>query len=245
LCEIGKFSHLPGQEKCEFCDTDNAVVGSTTVAAGTNSKSGCVCPATKYKSQKTTTNDNFKCIDIPTGVNSIFDGLNLTNLALEPGFYRVSRQSTDILECQNEISCAGGRGAGVDLCAEGASGKLCSVCDEGYAHKIGLGDERICTKCEGSATATIIVLSLMFFLLIFFFSVHVWRAFHGLNKHDDGDILELVGEINQAAFDSMGAEGMIDNHLSQSTVDDIDEGETTTTLLEIEKIGNRQRKTTI
>jgi len=191
---MGKFSHLPGQEKCEFCDTDNAVIGSTTVAAGTNSKSGCICPATKYKSQKT--NDgNFKCIDTPSGVNSTFVGLNLTNLALEPGFYRVSRQSTDILECQNAITCAGGRGVGEHLCAEGAGGKLCSVCDDGYAQSIGLGEEKTCVKC---ATATIIVLSLIFALILLFFSVYIWRAFHEGGTELDEDENENEGDTPPA-----------------------------------------------
>jgi len=52
LCEIGKFSETAGSNECRFCSKEDAVVGSITKRAGSSSVDDCICPNSKYVSQR-------------------------------------------------------------------------------------------------------------------------------------------------------------------------------------------------
>lgn len=64
------------------------------------------------------------CDEVPTGARSAEDGgTTLETLELEPGYYRTSNKSHDVLECFQEAACKGGVDAADDgYCAEGYSG---------------------------------------------------------------------------------------------------------------------------
>jgi len=170
------------------------VIGSITERSGTTSKHNCICPQNKYKEiqpDKTT----FKCVDIPLGVNTTFLGLNRTNLFLQPGFYRVTKSSTEIMSCPNEDACVGGSGVGDGLCAEGTTGKLCSVCEVNYA-SFGVGETKTCVKCEGSATATIVIMVTIIAIVLFLSFNHIVREYRGLNTHmNDSEVSSLARTI--------------------------------------------------
>lgn len=64
------------------------------------------------------------CDEVPTGARSAEDGgTTLETLELEPGYYRTSNKSHNVLECFQEAACKGGvDAAGDGYCAEGYSG---------------------------------------------------------------------------------------------------------------------------
>ena len=97
-------------------------------------------------------------------------GMTTLLLKIEKGYWRTGADSLNILACQNEEHCLGGTDPN-NYCAEGYGGPLCSVCMDGYS-AVGAGEGLSCSKCEGSATATVVVgitvLLLLFSLIVRF-----------------------------------------------------------------------------
>lgn len=97
-------------------------------------------------------------------------GMTTSLLKIEKGYWRTSADSLNILACQNKEHCLGGTDPN-NYCAEGYGGPLCSVCMDGYS-AVGAGEGLSCSKCEGSATATVVVgitvLLLLFSLIVRF-----------------------------------------------------------------------------
>ncbi|GMH53804.1 hypothetical protein TrST_g8087 [Triparma strigata] len=151
VCEIGKFAEREGSVECKFCNTDEVIKGSITAECGTTSKSGCICPAGKYLNNETST-----CVTAPEGVKETVEGMNVTTMNLEKGFWRTESGSSDILMCLAEDHCLGGPNP-EEQCKEGHIGPLCAVCDDGYA-STGGGLTLKCNVCDGGdATQTIAI----------------------------------------------------------------------------------------
>jgi len=112
----------------KFCNTKAAVVGSTTKQAGSSSLDDCICPKSTFK--KVGGLEYPTCVDVPKGVNETIDALEKSNLFLEKGFYRVSNETLEILQCEMASACIGGEVVGEDLCEDGHTGKLCSVYED-------------------------------------------------------------------------------------------------------------------
>jgi hypothetical protein len=90
--------------------------------------------------------------------------MTVPTLSLKPGFWRSSATSKDVLPCLDQTHCKGGSNI-TDLCTEGYTGPLCAVCEPDYA-STGSGQTLTCTKCDGSALATIVAISTTFFVFI-------------------------------------------------------------------------------
>jgi len=175
LCEIGKFSEAAGSDECRFCNKEDAVVGSVTEEAGSKSVEDCVCPEKKYKRVEDV--DYPTCIDVPKGVSVEVSGMDRFTLVLEKGFYRVSESLLEILQCERD-ACAGGDVSGEEICEEGSGGKLCSVCESGYA-TVGIGPMKSCVACEGDKTATLAVFGGGGILVLIFAVWKAWKAYKG------------------------------------------------------------------
>lgn len=69
------------------------------------------------------------CDEVPAGARSVGDGgTTLETLELEPGYYRTSNKSHNVLECFREAACEGGIDATDDgYCADGYSGPCESI----------------------------------------------------------------------------------------------------------------------
>ncbi|GMH69242.1 hypothetical protein TrST_g1107 [Triparma strigata] len=151
VCEIGKFAESEGSVECKFCNTEEVVKGSITAESGTTSRSSCICPVRKYLNNETST-----CDTVPEGVKDTVEGMNVTTMNLEMGFWRTASDSSVILRCLAEDHCLGGPDP-EDQCKEGHTGPLCAVCEDGYA-STGSGLTLKCNVCEGGdATQTIAV----------------------------------------------------------------------------------------
>ena len=90
--------------------------------------------------------------------------MTVPTLSLEPGFWRSSETSKEVLPCLDKRHCKGGSNV-TDLCTEGYTGPLCAVCQPNYA-STGSGQTLTCSKCGGSAFATIAAISTTFFVII-------------------------------------------------------------------------------
>ena len=126
-CEVGKFAPGGGNTGCIFCDDHTVLKGSTTNGDGSTSEASCVCGEGEYADA-----DAGECIAVFEGLSSTVYGMNVTNMVLEPGYWRVSTASKEILVCLNKDHCVGGA-APSEFCAKGYVGPLCSVCEYGFA----------------------------------------------------------------------------------------------------------------
>lgn len=61
------------------------------------------------------------CEDVPRGVDASSAGTTLFSFNLEKGYYRISPDSHNVLECYNEEACLGGDTVG-QYCAPGYQG---------------------------------------------------------------------------------------------------------------------------
>ena len=116
-----------------------------------------------------------QCERVTEGIAADAFGMNVTNLILEPGFWRTSQSSSEILPCLSDAHCKGGDDV-KDLCFDGYNGPLCAVCKEGYAPR-GAGRGLVCERCSGSASASIAVgvSILVAFLLGSIYTFCIWQ----------------------------------------------------------------------
>jgi len=75
--------------------------------------------------------DAYLCAPCPRGATC--DSGNVTTISLRPGRWRANATSLDIVTCTSSRACAGGVGAGNDVCRVGYRGAACGACAEGYA----------------------------------------------------------------------------------------------------------------
>lgn len=61
------------------------------------------------------------CADLPEGANALSEGTTVRTLNVEKGYYRISADSINILECYNKDACVGGDTVG-EYCAPGYEG---------------------------------------------------------------------------------------------------------------------------
>ncbi|GMI32420.1 hypothetical protein TrCOL_g8025 [Triparma columacea] len=185
LCEIGKFATGSNNTVCTYCDDDKVLKGSTTKSTGSTSIFDCQCEAGDFKSDESSI-----CENVFAGVSSTSDGMTVPTLSIEPGFWRSSETSKKVLPCLDKRHCKGGSNV-TDLCTEGYTGPLCAVCQPNYA-STGSGQTLTCTKCGGSAFATIAAISTTFFVIITASICYCLRRSgetpiekKGLTAHDD------------------------------------------------------------
>jgi hypothetical protein len=99
-------------------------------------------------------------------------GMTVMNMELEPGFWRATNSSKEVLPCLNEDHCKGGAEPS-ELCSEGYEGPLCAVCMGDYA-ATGSGADMQCKACTGSATATVAAGASVFVVVVSLFAyVHI------------------------------------------------------------------------
>ena len=133
------------------------------------------------------------CVDVPKGVSVSVDALEKSNLFLEKGFYRVSNDTLEILQCEMASACDGGEVAGEELCLDGHTGKMCSVCEENYA-TVGIGPMKTCEECEGSKTATLAIFSVIIAAAFVAFIIVAYKEYNkDLEKSENADNLRERG----------------------------------------------------
>ena len=154
VCDVGKYAEGEGNVECKFCDDEDTLVGSITLTNGTTTRSGCLCPAGEFVLLGEDKDEDQTCAKVPEGVKTTVDGLDLENLDIKKGFWRTSKNSSDIVQCMVEEHCLGGNETDKQ-CKKGHKGPMCGACSPGHA-SIGSGPSLKCVSCEdGNAEATV------------------------------------------------------------------------------------------
>eukprot|EP00752_Nemacystus_decipiens_P009937 g8861.t1 len=101
--------------------------------------------------------------------NAISPGgvVTLEMLEIEPGYWRATESSEDILACYNKDACLGGVTGATGYCLEGYEGPYCGVCNNEYTS----GPGYVCSKCSNSAGG--IVLAVVLAVLVLCLAVAV------------------------------------------------------------------------
>eukprot|EP00903_Cladosiphon_okamuranus_P021507 g19772.t1 len=79
--------------------------------------------------------------------------VTLQTLSIDPGYWRATASSEDILACYNADACLGGISGTIDYCLEGYEGPYCSVCSDGYTAQLGF----TCDKCSDNTVGIVLV----------------------------------------------------------------------------------------
>ena len=112
--------------------------------------------------------DAGECIAVFEGMSDSTYGMTVMNMELEPGFWRATKSSKEVLPCLNEDHCKGGAEPS-ELCSEGYEGPMCAVCMGDYA-ATGSGADMQCKECTGSATATVAAGASVFIVVVGLFA---------------------------------------------------------------------------
>ncbi|GMH54749.1 hypothetical protein TL16_g01736 [Triparma laevis f. inornata] len=155
-CEDGRFKDHTGTFSCTVCDV--AVIKGafeTITGAEKTSSASCACGVGKFseapdegnpdKTHEAICKDCSE-IDLPEGVNCSSVGLTLETLPVNDGYWRSSTDNHNIVACENPASCKHSNSDNNELCAEGHTGPICSVCKEGFS-------ENSVWFCESCASA--------------------------------------------------------------------------------------------
>ena len=84
------------------------------------------------------------------------DGMTLTGLIIEPGFWRTEPRSVDVRECPVSDACIGGNETEA-YCRDGHNGPYCNLCEEGYAKDPFL----LCQSCDESGESVAITAAVL------------------------------------------------------------------------------------
>lgn len=169
-CSVGFY--LPYENLDSAClSCQDVISGSTTPQAGTTSANDCICPEGTYVEPATSaTNPQFRgrCVECPRGAVCPA-GSDLASIKLQPGYWRTSTSSSDVKACENPDACVGGDGAGT--CAEGYTGPVCAVCDDGYSEG---ARYRECTPCDTVLLTRVLMVLVFIVLPVVWLLTFVW-----------------------------------------------------------------------
>eukprot|EP00808_Paulinella_micropora_P018221 g87.t1 len=228
LCEDGRVSSadLSSCVSCEenFIATRNlnpqtGILEATCQACAFGLKSSdsktCICPKGQFALRGDGTTAD--CQTCPEGLVCLYDGVKALSAEAEPGYFiwdygpnatLVAGQSF-VFECPNPSFCLGTR------CADGRTGPLCTLCEEGLTEWGGN-----CVKCEyGEYTGILAAMTAAAWLYVL--------AIHSVSQLKDPRRIPIVEENKPRAPGTSGARGAaplgglhsVDNglpHISQS-----------------------------
>ena len=212
LCPPGKSSGGRASE-CVDCDAGKSAPASGSPVCDD-------CPGDEYSSPGATSCDRCNkffyyspdvgsCVGCPEGTDCPTDGgSTLEDLALENGYWRISADSTDILECRMPDACAGSSNVtdavgatgdadrrltaeggsasyGDRYCSSGYTGPLCGVCDDDHYHQ---RESSSCAKCKNDVDPWRVLTSVgVIFLLGVIVAAVLYKIYRSRKEGEDGD----------------------------------------------------------
>ncbi|GMH86453.1 hypothetical protein TrVE_jg3945 [Triparma verrucosa] len=135
-CEKAKWKAEDGVTSCSLCSS--TLEDSITEDFGSTSAKDCKCPKGTYDDGKG------KCEVVKDGMDDTAFGMCLENVTIDPGFWRVNSDSTDVRECHVSEACTGGNST--SYCREGHTGPYCDLCVNGWTKD----PLMLCKSCENS-----------------------------------------------------------------------------------------------
>ncbi|CAN0137715.1 unnamed protein product, partial [Ectocarpus fasciculatus] len=115
------------------------------------------------------------CSDVIPHSRSDGGLVTLETLEIDPGYWRATNSSTEVLACYNEDACAGGTTGATEYCVEGYEGPYCAICSEDYSAKLGF----TCSKCPNRAGGIMLATALAvigLFTVVAVVSYVAWRV---------------------------------------------------------------------
>jgi hypothetical protein len=100
-----------------------------------DSAASCICPTGFVLFEG-------ECIACPDGTECSRPGISVDTLPVEPGHWRSTNASVEVLQCDEDEACINN---GTDVCAVGHRGPLCELCLPDYAASQG-----VCVSCDSS-----------------------------------------------------------------------------------------------
>eukprot|EP00004_Rigifila_ramosa_P001931 TRINITY_DN1193_c0_g1_i1.p1 TRINITY_DN1193_c0_g1~~TRINITY_DN1193_c0_g1_i1.p1 ORF type:complete len:2886 (+),score=664.15 TRINITY_DN1193_c0_g1_i1:256-8658(+) len=142
-CPIGTYKPTPGQTRdaCQDC-----ALNHTTIALGNIDQTSCVCKDGFYSRS----GDSFAGLCLACEVGAYCQG---GNIYTQDNYFLCDPQKYEYCSCRIDGACQNGG------CAEGYTGPLCNVCEDGYG---GFGGT--CQKCPKNSANWVILLFLFVFL---------------------------------------------------------------------------------
>ena len=124
-CHEGDFAPEVGSLSCKSCASSGGPEGAG--GAGYSSASGAAsCDKASASYYLVADGTAVSC---PDGTDCDGKGGTLSSLRMGAGWYRFTPESTLTFQCTHPLNCRGGNATGDSLCAEGAGGPLCDVCE--------------------------------------------------------------------------------------------------------------------
>ncbi|GMH78741.1 hypothetical protein TL16_g07921 [Triparma laevis f. inornata] len=195
-CEDGRFKDHVGTESCDVCDTDVIEGALETNGTDKTSTASCACGKGKFldpRNPPSETPDGVckYCIDEhlvdAKGVYCDEVGLTLATMPLKNGYWRSSKESATIVECENAESCV--HSSDDELCVKGHTGPICSVCTEGF-NQNAIG---VCERCANASVS--IGFYTFWFLVGITFSYLILRRIVGKKCFTLADVNEGVTSL--------------------------------------------------
>lgn len=229
-CNAGSFS-LAASRECSLCPPGKSSGGRASEcvdceagrsAPASGSPVCDDCPGDEYSSPGATSCDQCNkffyyspdvgsCVRCPEGTDCPTDGgSTLEDLALENGYWRISADSTDILECRMPDACAGSSNVtdavgatgdadrrltaeggsspyGDRYCSSGYTGPLCGVCDDDHYHQ---KESSSCAKCKNDADPWRVLTSVGVIFLLGVIVAAVLYKIHRSRKDDENESVD-------------------------------------------------------
>ena len=227
-CNAGSFS-LAASRECSLCPPGKSSGGRASEcvdceagrsAPASGSPVCDDCPGDEYSSPGATSCDRCNkffyyspdvgsCVRCPEGTDCPTDGgSTLEDLALENGYWRISADSTDILECRMPDACAGSSNVtdavgatgdadrrltaeggsasyGDRYCSSGYTGPLCGVCDDDHYHQ---KESSSCAKCKNDVDPWRVLTSVgVIFLLGVIVAAVLYKIYRSRKEGENGD----------------------------------------------------------
>jgi len=156
-CANGFFKSSTSLDACESCNKV-ALKGATGSNEPASSPLACTCGKGDFRSlepppfEGNATSFIGQCVECPEGTSCVEPGVTIEDLPLKRGFWRSTRNSSNVVKCYTNDACAqqqlqetANSRKKQTQCAMGHSGPLCDVCLPGYAKDV-LGN---CETCDG------------------------------------------------------------------------------------------------
>ncbi|GMI14345.1 hypothetical protein TrVE_jg11238 [Triparma verrucosa] len=147
LCPSGSFKdEISNANSCMSCDQKavrNSFSTYVHIRLSSNlstdgfepvDKTACSCDRQYYFVEEPDGDFIGSCKECPENTNCDQAGLNLATLPVNPGYWRSSNDSSNIVKCYTEDSCNQKTNqTNRTQCSDGHKGPICNVCDQGYA----------------------------------------------------------------------------------------------------------------
>jgi hypothetical protein len=156
---------------------------------GAENRSNCACvegfhaPAGEQAGER--------CLECPVGGACVGTGKSTRIVPLPlPGFYARAAEPEVMLECTSLLACPRG---GVQVCADGYEGDLCSDCSQGFFYR-----QLTCEQCQPSNRALAIssALILIVIALAVYWVANPKRSTEGVEiMSSSGSVASEVGEV--------------------------------------------------